>query len=148
MMHIKTGTPTEVVSISHQIPELKNPYPESEYIKRIKGKPYLILIAMIDTEPVGFKVGYQKAEGGPFYSWMGGVKPEYRRRGIAYALAKEQEKWAEANGFEKIQFKTRNRLKAMQIFGLRNGFDLIRLIPKEDINEYRLVFEKTLKKSP
>jgi len=140
---IRAGSIAEVVAISAQIPEFSNPHQAEEYEKRLKDLPSLVQIAECEGKIAGFKVGYAKDEQ-LFYSWMGAVLPEFRQFGVAKALAVEQEKWAKAQGFTRIQFKTRNRLKAMLHFALGNGFDIIAVEPRESLGEYRILLEKVL----
>lgn len=139
---IRTGTSAEVVALSQQIPEFDNPHGATEYEKRLNNVPNLILIAFDGEKPVGFKVGYEKERDGSFYSWMGGVLPEYRRYGIAKRLADTQETWTKEKGYQAIRFKTRNRHTAMLQFALNNGFYLIAVEPREKLAEYRIVLEK------
>lgn len=140
---IRTGSITEVVAITEQIPEFSNPHQAEEYEKRLKDLPSLVQIAEYEGKIAGFKVGYAKDEQ-LFYSWMGAVLPEFRQFGVAKALAMEQEKWAREQGFTHIRFKTRNRLKAMLHFALGNGFDIVAVEPRESIEEYRIILEKAL----
>lgn len=140
---IRTGSIAEVVAISAQIPEFSNPHQAEEYEKRLKDLPSLVQIAEYEGKIAGFKVGYAKDER-LFYSWMGAVLPEFRQFGVAKALAVEQEKWAREQGFTHIQFKTRNRLKAMLHFALGNGFDIVAVEPRKSTEEYRILLEKAL----
>ncbi len=139
---IKSVDIVTVVGISQQIPELENPYPESEYRKRLKDVPHLILAAFSEAKAVGFKVGYERD--GAFYSWMGGVLPDWRRHGVAQKLAQSQEDWARKNGYDIIRFKTRNRHKAMLIFALKNGFHITGFEKKGTIPDWRILLEKPL----
>jgi len=139
---IKNGTIEEVVKISLQLPEFHNPHQKEVYETRLKEKKHLILIAYENTNPIGFKVGYHRED--TFYSWMGGIHPNFRKRGVAKALAKTQEEWAKTNGFKTITFKTRNRLKGMLIFAIKNDFNIIGFEPKESIEEYRIILRKNL----
>lgn len=141
---IREGTIEEVVQLSQQIPEFTNPHTAEEYNKRLYAVPHLILVACNAQHPVGFKVGYQREPDGSFYSWMGGILPQYRRKHLAQQLATYQENWARTQGYTHIRFKTRNRLKNMLIFSLRNGFDILRVENKPSIEEYRIVLEKKL----
>jgi len=143
-IHIREGSIPEVVTLSKQIPEFFEPYPEKVYEERLSGVPHLILIATVDGKSVGFKVGYRKFGQVVFYSWMGGVLNEYRRMGIATKLADQQEAWAKANGFCKITFKTRNHLINMIHFGLKRGFIISDLIKNGEIKDHRIVMEKFL----
>ena len=53
---------------------------------RMKEKPQLqIDVALDDKKVVGYKIGYALNRE-QFYSWLGGVDPEYRNLGIALTL--------------------------------------------------------------
>lgn len=121
MIHICEGSFQECVDLSSKIPEFNSPYKIEEYKKRCTGK-YLTLIAEIDNQSVGFKIGYDRLNDGSFYSWMGGVLPKFRRMGVAYSLANFQEKWAAKNGFISIVLKTRQKHDGMIAFSLNRGF--------------------------
>ncbi len=144
---IKTGTIKEAVTISRQLPEFADPHGPDEYEKRLSSVPHLILVAWHERTPVGFKVGYERKEpllqASPyFYSWMGGVLPDYRRKGIAKALADTQEEWARQHNYPHVTFKTRNRHRGMLLFGISNGFQIIRVEAREDIGENRILLRK------
>lgn len=141
---IRQGTIEEVVHLSRHIPEFDNPHEAEEYHKRLANKPSLILIAEFKLEPVGFKVGYQKEDNGSFYSWMGAILPDYRGMGIAKELATFQENWARNQGYRSIRFKTRNYLKSMLIFGLKNNFSIVGVEPRENVHQNRILLEKSL----
>ncbi|EAY31958.1 GNAT family N-acetyltransferase [Microscilla marina] len=144
VLTIREGTVDEVVQLSKQIPEFVNPHQALEYQQRLSNVPHLILVACDATLPVGFKVGYQRASDGTFYSWMGAVLPAYRHKEVATQLAHQQESWAKQQGYTHIRFKTRNRLKGMLIFALKNGFDIIRIEHQPTREEHRIVLEKRL----
>ncbi len=139
---IKTGTIQTVVDLSKQIEEFNDPHTYEEYEKRLTAVPHIILVAYVGNEPVGFKVAYERD--GLFYSWMGGVLKNWRRKGLAKALADRQEAWARQQGYPSVTFKTRNRLKGMLLFALGNGFDIIDVEPKDNIGEYRILLRKDL----
>lgn len=141
---IRTGSISEVVELSRNVPEFFQPYSEKTYEERLSGTEHLILVAEVNDELAGFKVGYQRFGHDVFYSWMGGVLNEYRRKGIATKLANEQETWAKNRGYTKVVFKTRNRLTKMIHFGLNRGFMIVDLIKKGKVEDYRLVMEKKL----
>lgn len=115
--------------LSRMLPEFHDPYDETEIEKRFCGKAQLILIAYSGKTPVGFKVGYERD--GYFYSWLGGVLPNYRGHGVAKKLADAQELWAKEKGYDSVTFKTRNRHKAMLCFALKMGLTLLGLKRKE-----------------
>ena len=143
MIHIREGLFHECENLSFKIPEFNSPYKIEEYKKRCAGK-YLALIAEIDNQPVGFKIGYDRFKNGSFYSWMGGVLLRFRRMGVAYSLANFQEKWADENGFSSIILKTRQKHDEMIAFSLNRGFIITeetQIIPAE---ETRIWMEKSL----
>ena len=131
-----------VVALSRQLPEFHDPPGPEEYEQRLTGVPHLILVAFVAGRPAGFKVGYQRED--YFYSWMGGILPDHRRRGVARALAEQQETWARERGYREVRFKTRNQHKGMLIFALRNGFDMIGFRPKPDPIANRILLRKVL----
>ena len=141
-IQIKKGEVEEAFRLSQKMPEFEHSYPLEEYYKRLGQHKHLVLIARIADENVGFKVGYERQ--GAFYSWMGGVLPAYRQCGVAKALAGVQEEWARDEGFKKVFFKTWNRHKAMLIFSLKNGFDIVKVEPREKIEDFRIILEKQL----
>ncbi len=141
-MQIRASNISTVVQLSQEIPELEKPYPASEYEKRLNEVPHLILVAFDGTQAMGFKVGYERE--GYFYSWMGGVHPDFRRKGVALALAEAQEEWARRHHYPSVTFKTRNRLKAMLCFALQRGFNIIQVDPFPELGEYRIWLKKEL----
>jgi ribosomal protein S18 acetylase RimI-like enzyme len=137
-------TPIEVIHpMTHKIEEFISPYPIEEYQKRLSGVPYLALAAYDEDKIIGFKIGYQLSTN-TFYSWMGAVLKDYRGQQVAKQLAKYQESWAKENGYSKIRFKTRNKLRSMLLFAIKNDFNIVGVEPREDLNEYRIVMEKDL----
>ncbi len=141
---IKKGSIPDVVKLSMQIPEFHEPHQQNEYRSRLEGTPHLIAIAFFKNEPIGFKVGYQRENDGSFYSWMGGILPDFRRMGVARLLADYQENWARKQGYRAIKMKTRNRLKPMLYFALGNGFNIVKVDLKESVEENRIHLEKQL----
>ena len=130
------------VAVSQQIPEFINPASIAIYEERLSNVPHLILVAYVNDEPAGFKVGYEKED--YFYSWMGGVLPKFRGLKIAKRLAETQEKWAKKEGYQHLIFKTRNQHKGMLIFALKNNFNIIGFKEKESIQTNRILLRKEL----
>ena len=143
MIHIRKGTFQECVDLSSKIPEFNSPYKIEEYKKRCAGK-YLALIAEIDNQPVGFKIGYNRFHNGSFYSWMGGVLPKFRRIRVAFSLANFQEKWATKNEFSSILLKTRQKHDGMIAFSLNRGFIITEETQITPVEETRIWMEKLL----
>jgi predicted GNAT superfamily acetyltransferase len=102
----------------------------------------LINLAFFEDEIVGLKLGYQ-IDSQKFYSWLGGVKSEFRKHGIAQELMNRQHDWCRKKGFQIVQTKTKNSFKPMLILNIKNGFDIIEL-QKNERNEIKIVLEKEL----
>jgi predicted GNAT family acetyltransferase len=100
------------------------------------------VLAIANAEIVGFKLGYW-LDSTKFYSWVGGVKAEFRKQGIAHELTKRQHNWCRKNGFKIVQTKTLNRFKPMLILNIKHGFDIVELQRNEQ-NELKIVLEKDL----
>lgn len=139
---IRLASLDEVLWMHQQIPEFPGKASLDFYEDRLKHRLYLALVAEKEGELIGFKVGYQSDTPDRFYSWMGGVRPEFRKLGVADALADFQEKWAVEHGFTSIFFKTRNRFPGMIAFGLKRGFKILEVIPKGGVEDYRIVMGK------
>lgn len=140
---IEEGSIQQAVDISRNIPELNDPYDCTEYEKRLTTDLDLILIAYWKGEPAGFKVGYKVAD--HFYSWMGGVIPEFRNKAIARKLAHAQQNIVKQNGIKLITMKTRNKHKNMLLFALSNGFYITDVGKRDEGSENRILLEKILK---
>ncbi len=143
MITIRGGNFNECVNLSESIPEFESPYKIEEYQKRCHFN-HLALIAEIHQSKVGFKIGYDRFNDGSFYSWMGGVLPEYRHKNVATSLADFLEKWACNNGYTSIKLKTRSKHQGMITFSLNRGFKIIEPIEKKNNLETRIWMEKKL----
>ena len=144
MFEISQARVIDAYNVANRIPEFsQGHYSLKEYEKRLGIGSY-ILVGYCGGIPAGFKVGYPRGAEGSFYSWMGGVLPDYRRSGLAQKLADQQEHWAKAQGYTEIWFKTRNRNRAMIIFALNNGFSITEVQPKQHIMDHRILMKKSL----
>ena len=142
-LRIVSGDLENAFNLSQQIREFETPYSIDEYEKRLKDSS-LILTGEIEEKVVGFKVGYDRYNDGSFYSWMGGVLLDYRRKDVASELAVFQEKWAIDNGYKSIKLKTRNKHESMLAFAIEAGFQILNYEPNKDIGEVRILMEKIL----
>jgi GNAT superfamily N-acetyltransferase len=70
--------------------------------------------------PVGFKIGFALSPH-KYYSWLGGVHPDYRRQGVASALMTLQHDWLRAQGYAVVETATDQRNAAMCTLNLRHG---------------------------
>ncbi|MCL6625712.1 GNAT family N-acetyltransferase [Alicyclobacillus shizuokensis] len=104
---------------------------------------FLILLAVNQGEVVGYKVGYEDRTQ-RFYSWLGGVYPEYRGRGIASELMRRQHEWCRERGYRVIRTQTKNKWRDMLILNLRHGFDIVGTYTDEK-GEPKIILEKKLR---
>jgi len=110
---------------------------------RIRQKEDLIIILCSQhSQLLGFKIGYRYNDT-TFYSWVGGVLPENRKKGIAKKLGQLQEQRVKEKGYQKLRTKSMNRFKPMMILNLKNGFD-IKSMYTNDVGQTKIVFEKIL----
>lgn len=91
---------------------------------------------------VGFKLGYEQNTGA-YYSWLGGVLPAYRGRGIAQQLMKAQHDWCKEFGYKKVVTKTKNEWRQMLLLNIQSGFQIIATEKNTD-GELKIVLEKIL----
>jgi predicted GNAT superfamily acetyltransferase len=131
------------LKVLHAIPEFEGTFTISCLNELLKTDP-VILVAYSENGPAGCKMGYDRFKDGSFYSWLGGVVPEFRNTGIAQKLNDEMEKIAKEKGYSSIIFKSRNKFKAMLQFALKNGYNMVGFEEKENISESRIILRKDL----
>lgn len=136
--------PADIAHLSAQLPEFSDPYNAEIISNRLSRVRHWSYMATVEGVPAAFKVGYERATDGSFYSWLGGVLPPFRRQGLAQRLAAAMEAWAAGAGYSCLRFKTRNRHREMLHFALRQGFDIVGVDPHPDRTEHRIWLEKDL----
>jgi GNAT superfamily N-acetyltransferase len=104
------------------IPEFNHSLSLSEMNNKL-ANPYLVTIAEAEGKLAGFKVGYVTGAS-EFYSWLGGVLPQYRSHGIAQKLLEFQENWAISAGLKTIRVKSMNRFPSMLRLLIKNGYKI------------------------
>ncbi|MEP1095170.1 MAG: GNAT family N-acetyltransferase [Cyclobacteriaceae bacterium] len=144
MITIREGDIDEVVSLMQELPEFINPYSKEELRKRLLVAN-LMLVAEMNEQLVGFKCGYERESGTKkFYSWLGGVLPRHRNKGVAESLLKKMEEWCLERGYEVLEFKTFNEHKGMLIFSIKSGFEIVDVRYSEKDDRKRIVLQKEL----
>jgi GNAT superfamily N-acetyltransferase len=119
---IEDATPERIAAMCAEVPELSATTAET-IASRVGLRRALMQVAVIDGEDAGFKVGYADTPE-RFYSWIGGVRPAFRRRGVALRLLESQHAWCAAEGFETIEVKTYNRFRGMLMMLMRAGYEV------------------------
>lgn len=85
---------------------------------------WLVSVAYAGSTLVGFKIGHRE-RAHRLRSWLGGVHPDWRRRGIARTLMRAQHDWCRRRGFTTVRTVTSNQYKPMLLLNLLTGFDII-----------------------
>ncbi|MGF1701032.1 GNAT family N-acetyltransferase [Photobacterium makurazakiensis] len=142
-MKVREASIEEAVEVLAKIREFAYPADYAAIVARTAGKSACILVAEQDGECLGVKIGYRLSST-CFYSWLGGVAPAGRRRGVAQVLLEAQECWAVNQGYQELRVKSRNRFSAMLRLLLRNGYQIEHMEKKDGIDDYRLHFVKQL----
>jgi GNAT superfamily N-acetyltransferase len=109
----------------------------------VKTDIHLIFAINEQNKAIGFKIGFRE-DPETFYSWLGGVLPDYRGQGIAKALMEQQHAWCQHKGYAFIRTKTMNRWKSMLILNIRMGFEVIGVQAGRGGGELKIILEKKM----
>lgn len=109
---------------------------------KLAGRQVFLVIAGVDGEVAGFKIGYADNEPGVFYSWLGGVKPKFRGYGLGEEMMKRQHAYCGTEGYRRIRTKSENPFKAMLRLNLKMGFDIVGT--EEGPRGLKIVMEKKI----
>lgn len=119
-------------------------FDERRVINTFNREDLLMLVAYVDGDPAGFKVGYRENRR-IFYSAKGGVLPAYRGRGMARTLLRVMMDRVREKGYAIFAYDTfPNMHPGMTVLGLREGFRVTRADFNTKYQDYRLRFEKEL----
>jgi predicted GNAT superfamily acetyltransferase len=110
--------------------------------KMNKVENLLVLVAFKQDKVIGFKIGYEN-DSKEFYSWIGGVDPAYRKKGIGSTLMNMQHEWLKKRGYKIVTTQTKNKWRTMLILNLRHGFDIIGTYTDEK-GEPKIILQKRL----
>ena len=141
-LEIREATLAEAIAVEAQIPEFSGSK-LAQQAARLDGVESLILLAFWAGEAAGYKVGYAVGNQ-EFYSWLGGVLPPNRRRGLADRLRRTQEAWAAAHGYKTVLVKSSNRFPAMLQLLLAAGYQIIGYEDRGDPLTSKIAFRRQL----
>jgi hypothetical protein len=115
-------------------------FDEDRIINRFDRTDLLMLLAFLDGEPVGFKIGYGLPKG-CYYSAKGGVLVDFRREGVARTLLADMMKRARILNYRQFAFDTFPNIHiGMTRMAVDQGFILERADYSEGFGDYRLRF--------
>jgi len=103
---------------------------------------FISILAKEGSNYVAMKVGYERKPG-QFYSWLGGVDPSYRGKGIARELMNIQHRILKEEGYKSVRTNTGNEFKSMLVLNLKMGFDITGMYLNSR-NQLRISLEKML----
>lgn len=110
--------------------------------EKLNRKNLIALVAMDKETVVGFKFGYEH-EDGAFYSWLGGVHPDFQRKGIARSLMNAQHLLVKNLGYSLIRTYSRNEKMNMLLLNLKSGFHIVSTFTDEK-GMHKIVLEKKI----
>lgn len=114
-----------------------------DFFRRYKEhSSFFLCLAKVEEQTVGFKLGHEKAAH-VFYSWIGGVLPEFKGLGIASMLMQSQHDWCRKQGYKVIETKSQNHFKDMIALNLKFGFDIVGTA-NPDHRGLRILMEKKM----
>lgn len=137
------GTIEDVLAIDSKISEFEEYNTLQKLNNRLLNKTSLILIAKYNCELAGYKIGYDLTDT-EFYSWLGGVLPDYRNLGIASKLREKQECWALNSGYSLISVKSMNRFSSMLHLLISSGYKISGYEDNGTIDNSKIKFVKLL----
>lgn len=127
-----------VETLNHQI------FGDRKVLMRMNREDLTLLLAFVDEDAVGYKVGYMGTEE-VFYSAKGGILPPFRRHGIARMLLYEMMKRAREKGYQRFVFDTfPNKHPGMTIMALQEGFRVIQADLNRTYADFCIRFSKKL----
>ncbi len=141
-----TALTEELLGVLLALEEKVFPSPLSREALRARlgdRKALVILVAWHGDTPCGYKVGFEESPE-VFYSWVGGVAPQYRRLGIARKLLDEQHRVVKSMGFAYVRTSTKNKYREMLLLNIKAGFDVVGVQKKLKEAEQSIVLEKAL----
>lgn len=141
---IEQGSLDDVLAICRALPEFDKPLTIATLEDKIRHCPApLILIAKANQQLAGFKLGYSLSES-KFYSWLGGVLPQYRRQRLAQALMDAQECYLIKQNFKSIHVKSMNKYRGMMTMLIANNYDIVGYEDNGTANTSKILFSKHL----
>lgn len=125
-------------------PQVFGSYDKQKFIERFDYfTKFTLIMAYKEGHPVGFKFGYAQTKD-LFYSWTGGVIPEFRNNGIARELMRLQHDWCLDNDFKMIETRSRNKFPEMLLLNIKSGFKIMGTFTDTD-GAPKIIFRKELR---
>jgi len=135
----------ELALITELHNEVFSPRQTPEFFKRrFQGRHNVsMMVAMVEDRHVGFIIGFELMPS-TFFSWLGGVLPEFRRSGVCTQLIQAQHAWAQDNDYQMIRFECNNQHRPMLHLAITQGYDLVGIRWDTASGNNVVIFEKDL----
>lgn len=118
----------------------------SELMDALSDREHLVVGAFSADALVGYKLGYRTGNRNEcFYSWLGGVHPHHRRKGLARAMSRFQHSWAAERGYVYVETHTWGDNAGMLILNLQEGFQAVGSLSAIDRPGARIIMRKILR---
>jgi GNAT superfamily N-acetyltransferase len=125
-------------------PTFPEPLTRAEFAAELRGKRNLqVLVASRAGTPCGYKIGFEHSSS-VFFSWSGGVLPNYRRQGVASRLMLEQHRLARNLGYSFVRTHTKNKYRDMLLLNIKSGFDVTGVYKNLSEKMHGIILEKSL----
>ena len=137
--------PSELSTIIDLYNEVFAPRRDIDFFeRRFRGRENtLSLIAEIDKCPVGFSLGFE-LKPTTWTNWLMGVRPDYRRQGIASQLTQAEQAWAVDHGYRYLRTECHNRHRPILHLAISHGFDVVGVRWDSERHSNLVIFEKDL----
>lgn len=110
----------------------------------LDGKNNLVVLVVFqDDRPCGYKIGFEYSSD-TFFSWSGGVLPDYRKCGLGKALIEKQHQVAKELGYSYVRTHTKNKYREMLILNIKAGFDITGVYKSLQETDLGIILEKAL----
>lgn len=100
-----------------------------------------VICARNEGRLIGFKAGYAMSQT-KYYSWLGGVHPDFRRQGIASQLMELQHNWVSEQRFKVVETAANQDNTAMTQANLKHGFVVCGI--RNEPHRVQILFSKSL----
>ena len=137
--------PNELPAIADLYNEIFRPGRDVAFFRRrfLGRHNPLILLAQIDKRPIGFATGFE-LKPNTYFSWLLGVHPELRRRGIATQIHEAEVAWAREHGYQYIRMECHNDHRPILHLCIATGFNVVGIRWDPDRSENLIIFEKAI----
>lgn len=133
---------SKIASLEEKI--FKNPKSYEELEKQLKTKfNILILTVTYNKDLIAYKIGFERSQR-VYYSWIGGVDPNFRKQGIAKELMNIQHEEVKNLKYQVVQTVTSNQFKSMIVLNIKSGFDITGTYQSVGETNLKIIMEKSL----